>query len=129
MVSKDLLADALNTLKTHEMAGKPDCEVRPSKMVREVLRILQKNGYIGDFEYIDEGPRSYFRVKLVGRINQCGAIKPRFAVKKSEWAEWEQKYIPGVGFGLIIVSTPKGLMTNEDAKKQATGGRLIAFVY
>ena len=129
MVSKDLLADALNTLKTHEMAGKPDCEVKPSKMVRETLKILQSKGYIGDFEYIDEGTTGHFRVKLMGRINQCGAIKPRFPAKKTEWNEWEQKFIPGVGFGLLIVSTPAGLMTNEEAKTAATGGRLIAFVY
>ena len=129
MVSKDLLADALNTLKTHEMAGKPDCEVKPSKMVRETLKILQSKGYIGDFEYIDEGTTGHFRVKLMGRINQCGAIKPRFPAKKTEWNEWEQKFIPGVGFGLLIVSTPQGLMTNEDAKTSQTGGRLIAFVY
>lgn len=128
-MSNDLLADALNTIKTHEMSGKPECEVKPSKMVRETLKILQRAGFIGDFEYVDEGHTGVFRVKLVGRVNQCGAIKPRYAVKKHEWAGWEQKFIPGVGFGLLIVSTPAGLMTNEEAKTAETGGRLLAFIY
>lgn len=128
-MSNDLLADALNTIKTHEMTGKSDCEVRPSKMVRETLKILQGKGYIGDFEYVDEGRSGYFRVKLLGKVNQCGAIKPRFAVKKDGWADWEQKFIPGVGFGMLIVTTPKGLMTNEEAKSSQTGGRLVAYIY
>ncbi len=128
-MSNDHLADALNTIKTHEMTGKQDCEVKPSKMVRETLKILQGKGYIGDFEYVDEGRSGFFRVKLLGKVNQCGAIKPRFAVKKAGWADWEQKFIPGVGFGLLIVTTPKGLMTNEEAKQAQTGGRLVAYIY
>jgi small subunit ribosomal protein S8 len=128
-MSNDLLADALNTIKTHEMAGKPECEVKPSKMVRETLKILQRLGYIGDFEFVDLGNSGFFKVKLLGKVNQCGSIKPRYPVKKDEYAEWEQKFIPGVGFGTIIVSTPKGLMTNDEAKQTKSGGRLIAFIY
>ncbi len=129
MVSKDLLADALNTLKTHEIAGKPDCDVRPSKMVRETLKILQAKGYIGDFEFVDDGTSGMFRVRLIGKINSCGVVKPRFAVKKLEWNKWEQRYIPSRDFGTLIVSTPKGIMTNSEAKDKGTGGRLIAYVY
>ena len=128
-MSNDLLADALNVIKTHEMAGKDECKIQPSKIVRETLKILQKEGYIGDFEYVDEGYTGYFKVKLLGRVNKCGAIKPRYPVKRTEWVEWEEKYIPGVGFGLLIVSTPKGIMTNEKAKENSIGGRLIAYVY
>ncbi|MCX8163224.1 MAG: 30S ribosomal protein S8 [Candidatus Micrarchaeota archaeon] len=128
-MSKDLVSDALNTIKTHEMNGKEECEVKYSKLIKEILKILQQKNYIGEFEFVDKGPHSYFKVKLLGKINNCGAIKPRFAIKKTEWVEWEQKYIPGLGFGFLIVSTPKGLMTNEEAKKQNLGGRLIAFVY
>ncbi len=128
-MTKDTLADALNTIKTHEVTGKSECEVKPSKIVRETLKILQTKGFIGDFEYIDEGNTGHFKVKLLGKVNRCGAIKPRFAVKKDDWAGWEQKFIPGVGFGMLVVSTPKGLMTNEEAKEQGTGGRLIAYIY
>ncbi|MEM4348138.1 MAG: 30S ribosomal protein S8 [Candidatus Anstonellaceae archaeon] len=128
-MANDPLADALNSIKTHEMAGKQFCEVKPSKLVRETLKILQKEGFIGDFEFVDDGRSGYFKIKLLGRINQCGAVKPRFAVKKTEWPEWEQKYLPGANFGLFIVSTPQGLMTNAEAKKRGIGGRLIAYIY
>lgn len=128
-MANDPLADALNTIKTHEMNGKPSCEVKPSKLVRETLKILQKRGFIGDFEFIDDGRSGYFRVRLLGKVNQCGAVKPRFAVKKAEWPDWEQKYLPGASFGMFVVSTPQGLMTNEEAKEKGMGGRLIAFIY
>lgn len=128
-MSNDLLSEALNVIKTHEMAGKDECHVRPSKTVRETLKILQQEGYIGEFEYVDEGYTGYFKINLLGKINKCGAIKPRYPVRKTEWVEWEQKYIPGVGFGKLIVSTPKGMMTNDKAKGANLGGRLIAYVY
>ncbi len=128
-MANDPLADALNSIKTHEMSGLGDCEVKPSKLVRETLKILQKRGFIGDFEFVDDGKSGYFKVRLLGKVNQCGAVKPRFAVKRAEWPEWEQKYLPGAGFGMFIVSTPQGLMTNGEAKEKGMGGRLIAYVY
>ncbi len=128
-MANDPLADALNAIKTHEMFCKPACEVKPSKLVRETLKILQRKGFIGDFEFVDDGKNGYFKIKLLGKVNQCAAVKPRFAVKRSEWIEWEGKYLPGVGFGMFVVSTPLGLMTNEEAKDKGLGGRLIAYVY
>jgi small subunit ribosomal protein S8 len=126
----DPLADALNTIRTHEMTGKSECTLTPaSGIIREVLLIFQQKGYIGEFEFMDNGTSGEFKVRLLGKVNSCGVIKPRFAVKKAEWNKWEQRYIPGKGFGLLIVSTPKGIMTNDDAKGKGTGGRLIAYIY
>lgn len=130
MMVNDPLADALNTIRTHEMTGKSECTLYPaSGIIREVLLIFQKQGYIGEFEFVDNGTSGLFKVRLLGKVNSCGVIKPRFAVKKAEWNKWEQRYIPGKGFGLLIVSTPKGIMTNSDAKDKGTGGRLIAYIY
>jgi small subunit ribosomal protein S8 len=128
-MANDPLADALDVIKTHEFKGRQECVIKPSRLVRETLKILQTKRYIGEFEFIDDGKSGTFKVKLLGKINKCGVIKPRFAAKKTEWNEWEQRYIPGVGFGFLIVSTPEGLMTNEDAKKRNIGGRLIAYIY
>ncbi|VVC04289.1 30S ribosomal protein S8 [Candidatus Burarchaeum australiense] len=126
----DPLADALNVIRTHEIAGKSECTIDPaSKLVREVLLIFQRKGYLGDVEFVDNGTSGTFKLQLVGKINSCGVIKPRFAVKKTDWNKWEQRYIPSRDFGMLIVSTPKGLMTNAEAKEKNTGGRLIAYVY
>ncbi len=125
----DYLADALNTIKTHEMVGQRDCSVKASNLIGEVLKVLKIHGYIEDYKFIDNGRGGYFNVNLAGRINNCGVIKPRFPVKRTQWPATEQQYIPGVGIGLLIVSTPQGIMTNSEAEKNHTGGRLLAYVY
>ena len=125
----DTLADALNRIKTQEHVGKGECIVYASKLIKETLKILQSYGYVGGFEFVDDEKSGFFRIELIGKINKCAAIKPRFPVKKDEWSKWEQQFIPAIGFGVLIVSTPQGLMTNREAKEKEIGGRLIAYVY
>lgn len=125
----DHLSDALNTFKTHEMVGQMDCSIKAGKLISEVLRLLKENRYIKNYEFVENGKGGFFAVQLDGRINNCGTIKPRFPVKRNEWAAMEQQYIPGVGVGMLIVSTSQGIMTNSDAQKKKIGGRLIAYVY
>ncbi len=125
----DHLADALNTMKTHEMVGQDECTVKATTLVREVLNLLKKHRYLKDFAFEEDGRGGKFKVQLDGRINDCGVIKPRIAVKTAEWARWEQQFIPGVGIGLLIVSTSQGVMTNSDAQEAHEGGRLLAYIY
>lgn len=125
----DHLADALNTLKTHEMVGQGRCTVKATRLVGEVLDLLKKHRYLRDFAFVENGRGGYYDVTLDGRINDCGVVKPRTAVKRTDWARWEQQFIPGVGVGLLIVSTPKGVMTNSDAETGRMGGRLLAYIY
>jgi len=125
----DRLADTLNTLKTHEMVGQRTCTVKATKLVREVLELLKTNDYLGGYEFVDDGRGGYFNIQLDGRINDCGVINPRLAVKRHEWAKLEQRFIPGVGVGLLIVTTSKGVMTNHEADGAHIGGRLLAYVY
>lgn len=125
----DHVADMFNTIKTHEMVGQENCEVPASKMIAEILRILKERGYIENYEKVENGRGGFYKLKLAGRINNCGVIKPNFPVKNSEWPKMEQQYIPGVGIGLLIVTTSKGVMTNLEAQEQGLGGRLIAYVY
>ena len=126
----DLLAQALTKIKNAENVGKSECVVRPiSKVIREVLNILRLNGYIGEFEVIDDGRGGIVKIQLVGKINNCGAIKPRFSVSKDNFEKFEKRYLPAKDFGILIVSTVKGLMTHMQAKKMGIGGQLIAYVY
>lgn len=125
----DHLADALNTMKTHEMVGQRSCTVKASRLIAEILHVLQTKGYLRSFAKVEDGRGGYFQVDLDGRINNCGVVKPRAPVKRQEWAAVEQRYIPGVGVGLLIVSTPQGIMTNREAEKLRIGGRLLAYIY
>ncbi|MHA1700393.1 MAG: 30S ribosomal protein S8 [Promethearchaeota archaeon] len=127
----DPLANALSAINNAEKARSVNyIYIHPaSKLISEVLQVMMRKGYIGVVEFIDDGKSGTFKVELVGRINKCGVIKPRFPVKKDEIETMEMKYLPSKGFGFLIISTNRGLMTNEEAKEAGIGGRLIAYIY
>lgn len=129
-MTNDPLADAINVIKSHERAGIGKCKLTPaSKTIKSVLSILQQNNYIGDFEFVDDGKSGYFNVILKGKINKCAVIKPRMSVKFKEWTVWEQRYLPSKNIGLLIVSTPKGIMSHKQAQESKLGGKLLVYVY
>jgi len=126
----DTLANGLTTIMNNEMRRKKECVITPaSKLLGRVLRIMQLNGYIGEFEFIDDGRSGKFKVQLLGRINKCGAIKPRYPVKADEFEKWEKQFLPARDIGLLIVSTPQGVMAHKEAKQKKTGGRLLPYDY
>ncbi|MBA7595975.1 30S ribosomal protein S8 [subsurface metagenome] len=126
----DPLANALSKIENYERARKREATVAPaSKLISKVLRIMQEEEFIGEFEFIDNGRGGKFRVALQGKINGCGVIKPRYAVKRDGYEQWEKRYLHAAGFGLIIVSTQRGIMSHQRAMEQGLGGRLIAYIY
>ncbi|MEM3382848.1 MAG: 30S ribosomal protein S8 [Nitrososphaerales archaeon] len=130
MPAKNVLANLFSTIYNNEIRNKKECFVIPaSKLASEVLKTMQKYKYIGEFEYIDDGLSGKFRIQLLGRINKCGVISPRFSVKKDRYSDWERRFLPAVGSGILIVSTPKGVMSHIEAINLGLGGRLIGYVY
>ncbi|MFN7088503.1 MAG: 30S ribosomal protein S8 [Candidatus Paceibacteria bacterium] len=125
----DILADALNTLKTHELAGQKHCTVKASKLIGKVLDILKNEGYLESYQLKEDGKGNKYEITLAGKINEAGVIKPRFSVKMSEWPKFEQRFLPAYNIGVIIVSTSQGIITNVEAQKKRIGGRLLAYVY
>ncbi len=130
MVLLDPLANALSTIKNAESVGKGQCNVAPvSKLIGDVLRVMQKGDYIGDFEYIDDGKAGIFKIELLGAINKCGAIKPRSSVQTTDIEKWEQRYLPARNFGYLILTTSEGIITHAEARERGIGGKLLAYVY
>ena len=126
----DTLANGLTTLVNNEMRNKRECIIRPaSKLLGRVLRIMQLNGYIGEFEFVDDGRSGKFKVQLLGRINKCGAVRPRYSVGIGEFEEWEKKILPSREVGTMVISTPKGVLSHKEAREKNLGGKLLAFVY
>jgi len=126
----DVLANGLTTIINNENRNKRECIISPaSKLLGKVLRVMQLNGYLGEFEFVDDGRSGKFKVQLLGRVNKCGAVRPRFAVKTTEFEEWEKKFLPSREVGLLIMSTSKGVLPHREAKDKGIGGRLLAFVY
>ncbi|KAF5052199.1 30S ribosomal protein S8 [anaerobic digester metagenome] len=130
MARQNTIADAMSTLKNASDGGKSTCTLEPaSKLLGAMLRIMQDAGYIGSFEYIDDRRGGQFQVHLSGGINKCGVITPRYTVALAELEYWETRYLPAKNFGLLILSTSKGVLTQEQAREHGIGGELLGFVY
>jgi small subunit ribosomal protein S8 len=126
----DPLANALSKIQNHERARKREIVLSPaSKLINEVLRIMQAEGFIGEFEFIDDGKAGKFKVALQGKVNGCGVIKPQYSTKRDEYEKWEKRYLPAAGFGVLVVSTQQGVMTHKKAMELGLGGRLLAYAY
>ena len=125
----DLLADALSAIKNADRIGKKECEVKASKLIGEVLRIMKSHDYIEGFEFVDDGRGGKFRVRLKGKIIDCNVIKPRFSVRVDEYEKFEKRFLPARGVGVMIVTTSKGIMEHEKAKNLRIGGKLLAYCY
>ena len=81
MVRVSVLHDALKTMCNAEKRGKRQVLIRPaSKVVIKFLQLMQKHGYIGDFEFVDDHRAGKIVVSLNGRMNKCGCISPRYDV-------------------------------------------------
>ncbi len=133
MVMMDTLSNALTTLKNSEVRGKGEAVIAPaSKLVAMVLRVMQRYGYVGEFEYIDDGRSGKIKVQLLGRINDAGVVKPRTSVKYAELRSlpvWLMKLLPSRDIGLLILSTPQGVISHKDALERKVGGVILAYVY
>ena len=129
-MQQDTLNDAMAVIRNAEQVGKGECIVRPSsKLIGRVLKVMQEYGYIKQFEMIDDGRSGMFKISLAGQINDCGVIRQRYSVKVADLEKYEARYLPAQDFGVLILTTTKGVVTHMDAKKGGVGGKLLAFVY
>ena len=125
----DSLSDALVLIKNADHVGKENAIIPASRLIGEVLKLLTEKGYLNNYEYRENGKGGEFDISLNGKINGCGAIKPRFSVKLKDMERHEARYLPAKDFGLLILTTPYGVMNNDQAKEALTGGKLLAYVY
>jgi len=118
----------MNDLLNCKKANKKETIVIPAtNLILEVLKIMKKEGYIKNFKVEEDKFKKI--VIQIGKINKCGSIKPRFYVKKDELDKYIKRYLPARGFGILLVSTDKGLMTHNDAITKNLGGTLIAYIF
>ncbi|MCL4378942.1 MAG: 30S ribosomal protein S8 [Candidatus Marsarchaeota archaeon] len=125
----DRFSDAINTIKTNERTGRAECVVDSTKLIKAVMEVMKKESYINGFVEYKERHARMLRISLANKINSIGVVKPRYAIGKNDIQRYESRYIPSRDFGILIISTPKGVMTNREAKVNGVGGRLLAYVY
>jgi small subunit ribosomal protein S15Ae len=105
----NILADALNAIVNAERKGLRQVLLRPaSKVLIKFLKQMQKHGYIGEFELIDDHRSNKIVVELLGRVNKCGVISPRFDINLENIERWITQILPSKQFGHLIVSTTYG---------------------
>ncbi|MEN6351118.1 MAG: 30S ribosomal protein S8 [Syntrophomonas sp.] len=132
MVMTDPVADFLTRIRNGNMVMHETVEVPGSKIKRSIAEIMREEGYIKDFEYIEDGKQGIIRIylkygpdkkKVITGIKRISKPGLRVYVKKDE--------IPRVlgGLGTAVISTPKGLMTDKNARKQGLGGEVICYIW
>lgn len=130
MVLNDPLANMLSKMQNSLRVGRNTIEVaNVSHFMVRVLELLKSNGYVTSYDVKETVRGKVATVNGFERINKINVIKPRFNFELSEIIGYEQQYLPSKGFGIIIVSTSKGIMTLDKAKESHIGGKLIAYCY
>ena len=130
MVLISVLSDALKTILNAERAGKRQVLIRPSsKVIIRFLKLMQKRNYIGDFEVVDDRRGGKIVIELLGRINKCGVISPRFDVAANEYEKVVANLLPSRQFGYIVLTTCNGIIDQEKARKKHVGGKILGFFY
>merc|ERR1711976_617265 len=98
-------------------------------VITKFLQCMQKHQYIGDLEIVDDHRSGKVVVDLVGRINKCGVISPRFDVALPGIEQMASDLLPSRQFGHLVLSTPYGIMTHEEARRKHTGGKIVGFFF
>lgn len=130
MTLLDPTSNALSAIMNSERLGNKQVVIKPaSKLIANVLFVMQNYGSIGEFEFVDDGRAGLIVCQLLGRITKVGAIKPRYPVKARDIEKVETRYLPARGFGVLVLSTSEGIISHLEAKEKNIGGRLLAYAF
>jgi small subunit ribosomal protein S8 len=127
----DPIADLLARVRNAAASQKPEMFLPYSKIKSDVVRILKEEGYITDYAVDTE--KAHPRIKITNKFaNKSSAITGLKRVSRPGLRRYVgAKEIPRVlgGMGIAILSTPRGVLSGREAKKQNVGGELLAYVW
>jgi small subunit ribosomal protein S8 len=131
-VITDPIADLLTRIRNANTANHEVVDVPASRMTPAVTQILKDEGFIKDFERVNEGPQGKIRITLKYGPNKEKVITGLRRISRPGLRVYTNKTeIPRVlgGLGLVIMSTSKGIMSGKRAKKEGCGGEVLAYVW
>lgn len=123
-MNQDIVTNGLNEIMNAKRAKKKETILKKhSKLLIDVLKIAKESGYI---DYTSENNELKIEIK---NLNAIKAINPRYTVSVDKVNFYVRRFLPARDFGLVIISTNKGLMSHYEAEKKNIGGCLIAYMY
>jgi small subunit ribosomal protein S8 len=132
MALTDPIADALTTIRNATRVKKERVDLRASRMMTQILKILKQERYIFDYRLIEDKKQGILRVYLIKANEPMRKITKIMRSSKPGLRVYTKKdRIPTVlnGLGICILSTPDGVMTGDQAKKRGVGGELLCKVW
>jgi small subunit ribosomal protein S8 len=132
MSMTDPVADYLTRLRNAIMARHNKVDVPASNMVKAITKILLDEGYILNFTPIEDSKQGLVRIYLKYGENKKCAITGIERVSKPGLRRYAKvEDIPKVlgGLGIAVLSTPKGILTNRQARKEKVGGEVLCMVW
>ncbi len=127
-MTTDPIADMLTRIRNATSARHPKVDVPASKLKIEIARILREEGYILNYKVAEEGPKKTIKIYLKYQANNKPVISELSRVSRPGCRVYVgQDEVPNVlgGLGVNIMTTPKGVMTGRDARKQGVGGEVL----
>jgi len=128
----DPIADFLTRIRNSVQAGKDRCDAPASKLKLELSKILQEEGFIRTFKVLEEGPQGTLRLYLRYSADGEPAIHGLERVSRPGLRVYRGvDHLPQVrgGIGVAVVSTSKGLMSDERAREPGLGGEVMCRVW
>ena len=128
----DPIADMLTRIRNASSAKHESVDVPASNMKKEIAEILLNEGYIKNYQVIDDATQGVIRITLKYGANKTKVISGIKRVSKPGLRIYAGKdELPKVlrGMGIAIISTSKGVMTDKEARRQNVGGEVLAFVW
>jgi small subunit ribosomal protein S8 len=128
----DTISDVLIRIKNASNAKHKSLLVSSSKTIISILKILEREGYIKDFEEMELEGKNLVRINLKYGNDKNGYILGIRRISKPGRRIYVGKdQLPKVldGFGTAIISTPKGILTDKEARKLGQGGEVICFIW
>ncbi|SDF50730.1 30S ribosomal protein S8 [Sporolituus thermophilus] len=132
MVMTDPIADMLTRIRNASSVYHDKVDIPASKIKEAIARILKEEGFIKDYEVIQDGKQGILRVSLKYGANREKVITGIKRISKPGLRVYAKKdQLPRVlgGLGIAIISTSKGIMTDKQARHQGLGGEVIAYVW
>jgi len=133
--TNDPIADMLTRIRNALMARKRTVVVPRSKLKVEMARILKEEGFINDYEVGDETPMPLIHITLKyhgsRRERQPVITKLQRVSKPGRRVYRKRDELPIVlsGTGIAIVTTPRGVMTSQQARREGVGGEVLCYVW